>query len=705
MKILKKVIYLFSLLLLVPLITFALPKQNASAADEVKELEIFKYITISQQGQMIKTANIKTIDNSAYIIANGTVTISINPIAYNYYFENSLDSSNYYPITWSTTLTKDGSTGSYPLSFVYNNTTYYYRTINESHILNIYNSDPSGSITLAPTVTTQLSSVISYTDNNDNETRTITLITGYAYKNLSDTSDFRFAIRTSSSTRNYSINFSKPVVKFANAENPIVRFTCDGLDAGDGVYIENTIRREQVYLNVQIDFLNNNYTETNPLFFDINYNGFIYTFELYSKEYNSSEYLFVNYIDTEKESNNKYLASALISDGADGFVLDTSTAISKLNGTDFNLFSLLFNQTGRYDIKIYDSTYVYGLNNANFYNTSFYIKDKTVTAFENIYIISQTYDDENNPIEYIVSTSTLNYNVLTTIKNLKNLGVGADGNPILLENVIDKIEVRKTTFGGSSNIPTKTTYSVEDVKKQLETSDDFTLLFTDDAYYEVTIYKKDSSSYIYYEYTIVKHAKTTFSVPQVDENGQPIFENGKQKLDTYEASKPYKTEIINYDKNILSTMTLVTKFSIDDSAIRSQLLDKTFINRYTISYGMEQVSIEKIEIEVSDDEKKTEDKLDLQFKGVGTLIVRVTFNNQTTEYELNYEKGNSTLTFTEYGTYHVYLVDSMGTSQSATFSLDKKLNFSAILLIVLSCIIVAVIALFVIRARGKVATR
>ena len=58
MKILKKVIYVFCFMLLVPLISFALPTKLASAAPasgKVEELAIFEYITISQQGQTIKT--------------------------------------------------------------------------------------------------------------------------------------------------------------------------------------------------------------------------------------------------------------------------------------------------------------------------------------------------------------------------------------------------------------------------------------------------------------------------------------------------------------------------------------------------------------------------------------------------------------------------------------------------------------------------
>ena len=706
MKILKKVIYVFCFMLLVPLMSFALPSQSAKAEAE-NELPIFGFVTISQQGQTIKTEHIKTIGESAYVIANSAVTISLKPLSFNYYFENPLDETNYYPLKYEKTYTKKED-GTYDTSFEFiDGKTYYYRIPELTLALNIYDIDPTGSVTISPVVSSLQSSIVSYIDTDtdgdlETDTRTLTIIYGYVYKNIPESDTFEFAIKNTWGATNYSLIFNKPVIKFANAENPVVQFICSGLDAGDTDYIDTTIRREQTYLNVQVDFLNNSYTETNPLYFDINNDGFIYTFELYSKEYNSQKYLFVNYYDKEKEANDQYLATKLTNDGLGGLVLDSDE--SARIKTD-ELFSLVFNQTGRYEIKIYDSTYIYGLNNPNYYATSFYIKDETVTAFENIYIVSQTFDTEGNPLEYIVSTSALNNDVLTTIKNLKNLGVDDGGNPILLENVVDKIEVRKTTFGGSSNIPTKTTYSVEDIKKQLEKSDDFVLFFSEDAYYEITIYKKNSTSTKYYEYTIVKHAKTTFSVPQVDADGEPIFDENtnKQKLDTYEASTPFKTEIISYRKNILDDMTLVTK--INNLGNRRHPLFKTFINEYTISYGMERVSIDKIEIVVDDDEKKKEDKLDIECKGVGKLIVKVTFNHKTTEYELNYEEGNSTLTFTEYGTYSIELVDSMGTKTTATFSLDKKLNFSALALIILSSIIVGVVLLFVIRARGKVATR
>lgn len=721
MKILKKVIYVFCFMLLVPLITFALPSHTAKAAEE-DELDIFKYVTISQQGQTIKTKHIKTIGDNAYVIANSAVTIRLNTLSHNYYFENVLDDTHYYTLTYEKTFTKQAN-GSYESSFEYiDGKTYYYKIPELTQTLNIYDIDPTGSVSISPIVTSLQNSLISFTDIDSDgdtitDTRKLTIIYGYVYKNNLESDTFEFSIRTNWGANNYSLIFNKPVVKFANAENPIVKFICSGLDAGATEYVDTTIRREQTYLNVQVDFLNNTYTETNPLYFDINSDGFVYTFELYSKEYNSQEYLFVNYYDVEKEGNNQYLATKLTSDGLGGFVLDSDvSARIKID----ELFSLVFNQTGRYEIKIYDSTYIYGLNNPNFYSTSFYIKDETITAFENIYIVSQTFDDDGNPLDYIVSTSALNNNVLTTIKNLKNLGVDGGGNPILLEDVVDRLEVRKTTFGGSSNIPTKTTYTVADIKKQLETSNEFTLYFEEDAYYQISIFKKKPQSAVpdpgdedakeedadcYYDFTIVKHAKTTFSVPQVDADGEPIFDEttNQQKLDTYEASTPFKTEIINYRKNILDDMTLVTK--INNIGTRSHPLHKTFINEYTISYGMERVSIEKIEIAVSDDEKKKEDKLDIQFKGVGKLTVKVTFNHKTTEYELNYEEGNSTLTFNEYGTYSIELVDSMGTKTTATFSLDKKLNFSAIALIILSSIVVGVVLIFVIRARGKVATR
>ena len=154
----------------------------------------------------------------------------------------------------------------------------------------------------------------------------------------------------------------------------------------------------------------------------------------------------------------------------------------------------------------------------------------------------------------------------------------------------------------------------------------------------------------------------------------------------------------------MADLDLKIQFSIS-SIPHAITLDKTYINNYTISYGVQQVSIEQFEPEVEEGEKKV-DNLSLNFMGVGELTVEVSINGgEKTVYKLNYEEKNFSLTFTEYGTYTVRLVDSMGTETTAVYSFQKKLNTSAIALLVLSGIIATVIVLFVLKARGKVATR
>lgn len=722
MKILKRITFLLSLVLLVPLIVFCTQSKNVSTAEAetTTNTDILKYISFAQKGKKIEMENIKTDGNKVYIVANGNISINLQPLSYNYTFDNAIDTTIFEPRNPQTITLEKNASGDFPNSFEYKGDTYYYRLSNND--LYLYTKDPGGTATLPiATITASTYSPISFSKTEDE--LKITIIDTYDYifdpKNLDNTE-----LTININSKKYTIVFYNAIVKFANNENPIVQFSCSGIDAGDTTYTDNVIRREQTYQHVNIDFLNNNYTEFNPLYFNINYNGFIYNFELYSKEIDSISYLFVNYFDTAKESNNTYLASKYQLDTEGNIVLDDNenpvleTKILKMkNASDFNIFSLVFNSTGRYEIEIYDSTYVYGLENANYYITSFYIKDEKTSAFENIYIIAQTYDDEDNYLNYIVKSSTLNYNVEATIKNLGNLGYDANGDKVNLEDIVEKIVISKITFGGSTNIEDITEYSIEQIKEKIQNKNELSLNFTEDAYYSIYVYRKSTENetdiikrknVIKYSFTVVKHAKTTFTVPILDDEGKEVLDqNGSPITETFEASKPYKTEIIDYKKNILSTMNLRIKFStrLDLESNPDTELKKTFINTYTISYGMQQVAINKVVVEKSDDEKSKADSLDFEFYGVGTLLVRVLFNGQVTEYELNSELGNNTLSFTEYGTYQIYLVDSMGTEISGVYKLSKKLNTSGLILVILSGIIVAIVAVFILRARRNVATR
>ena len=338
--------------------------------------------------------------------------------------------------------------------------------------------------------------------------------------------------------------------------------------------------------------------------------------------------------------------------------------------------------------------------------TSFYIKDKSKSNFENIYIIAQTQENDGTDIEYIVSTSTLNKNVKVTIKNLDNFAkVG--GEPVTLADVIEKIEVKKTTFGGSTNIPTPTDYFPEDIEDDIFNGD-LTLKFDTDAYYQITIYQKNSTQTIYYDFTIVKHAKTTFTVPLVDENSDPIIDpvTNRQKTDTYEATVPYRTEVITYTMNILSSMNLNIKYKSSGDSVQAKHLGKTYTNIYTISYGVQAVILERYELIIKDGSEETVvPGLHLRVYGVGDITLDVTYNGVTTSYTLNSEIGQNTISFYDYGSYTVKMVDSMGTQTAGVYKYSKKLNTSALALILLSSLLVLIILVFVLVARGKIKTR
>ncbi len=707
MKILKKLFFACAMTCLALVIGLGVSSFNhgeESSSAAVISNETFNYISLSQNGQSIKTKNIKNYQNTSYVISNGSTTITLKPLEYAYEF-GSL--TNFIETSSEITINFDETEQKFPETFEYKGLTYYYKI--SSSILSIYKNAPSSS---KPITSSNRNQVISYVklDNDSSNTDSvgdqikIKIIESYTLKSNVDTSNFIFSVNPASIIKSYTLVFVQPVIQFANAQEPIVRFTGKGLDAGASDYVENNIPNDLTFNSLQIDFLNNNYTEYNPLFFNINQNGFTYEFELYTKEYQSHQYLFVNYKDAKKV---EYIATGLYLDGSGQLQLDLTQTVDAFISTDSNEFSLNFIETGRYSIEIYDSTYLYGFENANYMQTSFYITDPTKTNFENIYIIAQSLNDSGNEREYIVSTSDQNYSVKTTIKNLHAYKTNGTDPSVTLADIVDKIEVRKIAFGGSNNVPTITTYSVNQVENLMNPNGDFVLTFEDDAYYEIEVFDKNSDQTKYYQFTIVKLAKTTFTVPVVDKNGDPVFDptTGHQKTETFalSSSEKYKTVKKNYIKNIISSMNLEYKFTDSDSGFELIELGKVYTNKYTISYGIEAVSMEKYEL-IGDDDKPAEG-LHLKFYGVGNIKVEVTVNGNTTAYDLNSEKNRNTLSFTEYGTYTVRMVDSMGTETVQVFKYSKKLNFSAMAIIILSSIIVLAVVLFVLKARGKVATR
>lgn len=757
MKKFKKIlIFVLSIVSVAALCCFLMqPKTNESSSADFSNIEYkadaFRYVTLSQAGQPIDSEKLQTIVDEekkevTYVITNKSVTITLNPLASNLKVVNDSNTiTNFFEVKDEIVLTKDEVTEQLPPSFEYNGITYYWEI--ENTILYIF-TNPSKSISI---VDSNNSSLVKYDDSVDG-TLKIFLTKSYTTKETgfvnsaneaTDSCSFEFSIRQSMyTTIEYAINFQKPVVNFFNLTEPIVMFNTYKTDGGGNPYPpEKALPLDDVFDKLQVSFINNNYTEGNPLYFNINFNGFVYNYKLFSKVYNGENLLFVNYIDeyssvTEEivYNNSRQLATTFKLDSNKEIIYDAVTKNPMIDrkvlaydagSGNTNEFSFIFKNTGRYSIELYDSTHLLGMNNANYYSTSFFIKSESelVSPFSNIYIVAQTLTeklpeidtsvesetDENTdgttsesekeevetgpveliPDEYIVSSSTVNKTVRITFKNLGDFGKDENGNDILLSDVISDITVRMADFGIDHVETIEKVYTVEEIQAAL-VNNDFTLEYETDAFYQIIINPKQKTDEpINYLFTIIKHAKTTF----------------RHEGNAFEATTPFKTDLKDYRTKIESNINLTVKFSSSAEEEPPITLEKTYINRFQVKFGVKRVEINEYEPIPEKEDEKVPPGVYIQIYGVGDITVYLTYNGVTEVIMLNSENGISTIDRTEYGTYHVRAVDSMGTEAEATFVFKKQMNMSAIVLVVLSSIIAAVIILFVMKARGKVATR
>ena len=719
-KLKKSLLFCMSFVLALSFIAASFPKKQKpitiAAPTNIQTFDetLVNYVTISTDGQTLTADEIKHIDNNndnkidiSYVYVNRTATLNFEPLKYAY--TTDFNSDYFYQHTRTIEITKLASDPTFPLKFTDNEIEYSYQ-IDASNRISITNTTTNTRI--------GTSEFVIYDPLSDTETtRTITLVTSYTLKTGVKTASFSFipsnSANNSAGNNQYTINFERPIVNFKNED--VTLFTCLGLDVGNTPYTNAKIEKELSYENIKFQITNNNYTETNPLYFDINHNGFNYTFKLFSKTIGTDELLFVEYYDNQRIGNNQSLATKLNSDG------EVTSPVYKYYGdvanNEFNTFSIDFNKTGRYEISVYDETHLLNLKDSNYYSTSFYIKtsdgSNENSAFENAYAIMQNYDDEGNFTDYIVSGSTQNSNVQITLKNL-SFYFENDG---IIKNLtteqadsLTAVEFIETTLTGALNIPVSTYYSVSEIQKELSESLDVKFNCSNDSFYEIIIYQykknadgsfsvKDKTSY---NFTIVKHPKISFTVFTVDENNDPIPIPGTNKFETQikEADVPYAITPVEYTLNINSEMEFATFFK-NPSTTKTTILDKTYLNIYTINYAMQLVKMEKVQV-FEDGSDKELNVLSIQFLGIGEIKVKVTVDSVTTEYTI--ESGES-LTFENYGVYTVSMQDSMGTTTTAEFSFTKPTSISAIILIVLVGVVILAIVLFIISSRGKLNTR
>lgn len=696
---------------------------------------VFSYLSISQAGQEIKPEHLQTITENdkeiTYVITNNSVTLTfINPIANALEITENTRLDNFFENKTKIVLEKDAETGIIPDEFIFNDVTYYFSISGNpgSETLYIYASATKNTYIIASSET----DLINYTKTEDQiEIYITTSFTSKetGFKNLDGTDSkncsFEFATQTRAGQISYVVNIQKPIINFYNLTEPVVMFdTFTSDDLGNPYPAEKSIAANQVFNKLKVSFLSNEYTEGNPLYFNINFNGFEYNYKLYSKIYNGENLLFINYTDEytsdEKDeedisyNNSQNLATKFkIKDGeiqidqSGNPIFNRKIYAENIADSSINQFSLIFENTGRYEIEIYDSTYDdnddngnTGMPQSNYYKTSFFIRDTSedVSPFKNIYIVAQTITDSGELDDYIVDNSTLNQSVNISIKNLGGFGKDASGNNIQLADVIESIVIRSTDFGIDTVKTVETIYTVDQIlASENFVNNDFVLMFQEDAYYQVIINPKQPTEpgaeklkAIEYFFTIVKKAKTTFRY-----NGVP-----------YEAQVAFKTIIEDFTNPISPKDKMTLNFQFSNDEVESLTLDKTFINRFEIRFGVKSVSVKTFEPVPANENEKVPDGLYVQVFGVGDITVYLTTNGQTEVFVLNSEKGNNYISREGYGVYTIKIVDSMGTeSQEYVFEIKKGLNTSALILVVLSSIIISVIVIFVMKARGRVATR
>ena len=233
-----------------------LPDDESSAA--VISEETFEYITLSRHGQKIDETNLKTVDETTYVIANDSITMTFKSLEYAYEF-GVVDESKF--IIDSETINipyevdpDEPLNSNFPETFEFEGNTYYYRINESTSILNIYEESPL-LLATPPIATTNRNDLITYTYVPENLI-TITIIKSITLKDDAPDVSFAFSVNAMSTVKTYIISFLRPVVRFADASEHIVRFTCNGLDAGTGDFVDNIIPNEKDYNKVQV---NNNF--------------------------------------------------------------------------------------------------------------------------------------------------------------------------------------------------------------------------------------------------------------------------------------------------------------------------------------------------------------------------------------------------------------------------------------------------------------
>lgn len=390
--------------------------------------------------------------------------------------------------------------------------------------------------------------------------------------------------------------------------------------------------QNQIYKTLLLTFPSG--TELNPIYVEFIFNG--------------EHYLIYKYYDSK--SGRDVVKNAI-----------DDSEISNLN-------QLIFSNSGKYKVMIYDKTGNSKCPDKNYVEYSFDIQN-TNSSTSGFYIFTHSQDGTN-----LMNGQFTNEDVIVDFVNFQ-----------AIKSKISKITViRAYQPTISENISKDTTY----LPNELPSS----LTFTEDGTYYIKFENRQGDTIASYEFIITKSIKNSFRIDGKDYYVSETEASNKTKefniLNTISSSYEFKG--VTSDGNNITTNPASETITIDGKTE----------NEFDLLVARSEPNIAGIA-----NNQRTKENVHINVYGVGKIDVFVTMNGTQMMIPTEYVNGGRLPTFTEQGKYFIRITDEMGSTVTKSFSITMKLNTASVILIVLACVVTFGLIVFFIISRGKVKVR
>jgi len=330
--------------------------------------------------------------------------------------------------------------------------------------------------------------------------------------------------------------------------------------------------------------------------------------------------------------------------GDSGEVIKTFNTI---NNQEINIDKLVFDKSGKYNVRIYDKTVETNCPSKNFLEYSFVIKNTTASTTSAFYI--DAHDESGN---ILMNERITNETVILDFVNFSDIS----------RNVKSIKIVRFYHPTVSENIPEETVYSPANLPSSIKLDKDGT--------YSIKL--EDANDNIIYEYEIIilKSIRSSFEI-----------DNTTYKIEDYEPS--------NMTKEFLVHRTVRSSYNGIEGNTNYDF--KVVVARSAPA------------ISGISNNARSQSTVNLSVSGVGKINVYATFNGKKIDLEVD-ENGNLP-PLTDRGKYYIRITDEMGVSATKSFTITIKLNAPALILIGLAAAALLGLIIFIIISRGKFKVR